>query len=111
MAAAIRASKLEPQPVEADVLHPASRKRHIARVAYLVKNPPNDPIEIDVGVPSLGCLPSWIIADGNHRLAAAFYRKDLAIRTSISGEVNYAAELLGIPAEQFRMPPAEEATT
>jgi hypothetical protein len=78
-------------------LHHFSRSDHAARIAYLVVNKSHDPIIIDVGCPSLGFIEEWIILDGNHRLAAAFYRGDEVIRASISGEVDYATKLLGVP--------------
>ena len=80
---------------------PIDRVYHIRRVAYLVVHGWQDPIELDVGVPSLGCNVSWIVQDGNHRLAAAFYRKDPTIRCGISGSVEYAAHLLGVPVEEI----------
>jgi len=71
------------------------RQFHIRRIAYLVTTSyVIDPIEIDVGVPDLGCNPEWIITDGNHRLAAAFYRKDEFVPVSVSGDLEYAEELL-----------------
>jgi len=60
------------------------RQEHIERVAYLVVNPSPEPIWIDVGCEALGLYVSWIIQDGNHRLAAALYRGDTTIRVSAS---------------------------
>lgn len=57
------------------------------RIAYLVLNKAEDPIEIDVG--SLGCFNEWIIIDGNHRFAAALLRGDPEILCHISGEAAY----------------------
>jgi len=73
-----------------------SRDFHIARVAYFVLNGWESPIEIDVGCPSLGCYAGWIVNDGNHRLAAAFYLGLSEIQAEISGSWDYAAELLGV---------------
>jgi hypothetical protein len=53
------------------------------------------PIEIDVGVPSLGCNIDWPIYDGNHRLGAAIYRNDEYIPVEISGDIDYAMNLFG----------------
>lgn len=71
------------------------RKTHIQRVAWLVVHRCGAPIEIDVGVPSLQCYVDWIVTDGNHRLAAAIYRKDPFILAGISGSVEYKREILG----------------
>lgn len=73
-----------------------TREKHIERVAYLIVNPDSCPIEIDVGVPCLNFYVSWIVTDGNHRLAAAFYRGDETIAASVAGQVDYAEEILGI---------------
>jgi len=63
----------------------ARRRWHIERVAWLVVNGWEDPIEIDVGVAFLGCCPDWVVCDGNHRLAAAIYRGDKTILASCGG--------------------------
>jgi hypothetical protein len=73
-----------------------NRSQHIKRIAYLVKNGWSDPIQIDVGVPSLGCNIEWPVVDGNHRLAAAIFRGDEEILCEISGSMDYAEELLGV---------------
>lgn len=75
---------------------PASREEHLARIAYLVESQSMDPIEIDVGVPELGCYVGWIVLDGNHRLAAAFYRGDKHIKCDLSGSEREMEEVLGI---------------
>lgn len=74
----------------------STRLGHIRRVAYFVQHGWEVPISIDVGIPSLGYHVEWIVDDGNHRLAAAFYRKDPTVRISVSGQIDYAEELLGI---------------
>lgn len=43
----------------------------------------------------MGVHVDWIIRDGNHRLAAAFYRGDSTIRANVSGSQEYASELFG----------------
>jgi hypothetical protein len=48
---------------------------------------------IDVGVPSMGCCPSWIIDDGNHRLAAAFFCHYEWIEALLSGSTDRMREL------------------
>ena len=59
---------------------------HVERVAFLVVHPDPKPIEVDVGIPSLGCHVDWPVIDGNHRLAAALYRGDKTILVSPAGE-------------------------
>lgn len=61
------------------------RDFHAGRIAYLVLNPASDPISVDVGIPSMGCFPSWGIDDGNHRLSAAIVRGDETILVNFSG--------------------------
>jgi hypothetical protein len=80
-----------------------SAEKHAARIAFLILNEDATPIEIDVGVPHMGCHVEWIIEDGNHRLAAAIFRKDEYIKANISGSTAYASELLGIDNPYFRV--------
>lgn len=68
---------------------------HIARIAYLVIHGWDDPIDVDVGVPSLGCWLDWPVTDGNHRLAAAAVRGDTYIVANMSGSCDYMKELFG----------------
>lgn len=74
---------------------PQTRIEHLERIAYLVKHRWKDAIEIDVGVPALGCHVDWMVQDGNHRLAAAIYRYDEYIVAGLSGDLNYAKDLFG----------------
>ncbi len=70
------------------------RDHHHARVAYFVRYPELiDPIEVDVGVPALGCHVDWPITDGNHRFAAAIYLGLPTIPANVSGDLNYAEEI------------------
>ena len=71
-------------------------REHAARVAWFVMHGWPDAIQIDVGVPALGCVVKWPVVDGNHRFAAAIYRGDPHIEAEVSGEVRYARELLGV---------------
>jgi hypothetical protein len=71
-----------------------NRYLHIARVAYLVVNPTQDPIGVDVGIPSMGCPVAWPVVDGNHRLTAALFRRDTHIDAEVSGSITYAVYLL-----------------
>lgn len=73
---------------------------HAARIAFLVKHPDDEPIEIDVGVPSLGYY-IFRVLDGNHRLAAATIRGDRIIKVDIQGEVSYAKHLFIKPLKKY----------
>lgn len=60
---------------------------HAARIAWLVVNGWEDPIELDFGIPSLG--HSWYpLLDGHHRLAAAIFRQDPWIPANCSGSMD-----------------------
>lgn len=91
---AIREGRFSPSPVP--VGHDAPVSQHEARIAYLVVHGWKDAIEIDVGVPAMQCNISWIVSDGNHRLGAAIFKKDKAILAYVSGDLDYASEILGI---------------
>lgn len=69
---------------------------HARRIAWFVRHGWTDAIDLDVGVPSMGCFPRWFIQDGNHRLAAAIFRGDPHIRATVGGDVDYAHELFGV---------------
>jgi hypothetical protein len=71
-----------------------SKRKHIERIAHLVINPDHTPIEIDVGIPSLGYCSEWFIEDGNHRFAAAIFRGDLTILATCSGQVDLIESLI-----------------
>jgi len=79
-------------------------KYHAQRVAYFAVHGWSDPISIDVGVPSLGCHVSWLVDDGNHRLAAALFLKKKTIAASVSGEVRYAFDLFGVDVSDPDLP-------
>ena len=75
---------------------------HIGRVRYLAKHGWSDAIELDVGVPCLGYAgPDWPVTDGNHRLWAAAVRGDELIDVDIAGQVDHAAQLLGVSEDQI----------
>jgi hypothetical protein len=95
---AVSAGRVAPKPRRGFPGWPTERKRqyHIRRVAYLVINGWHNPIEIDVGVPSLNCYIDWPIVDGNHRFYASIVREDPFILAVISGELDYAEEILGV---------------
>ena len=67
---------------------------HITNIARFVVNGWNDPIHVDVGVPSLGCYPKWPLEDGNHRFAAAIIRGDNFILANMSGATNEIQKFL-----------------
>lgn len=71
-----------------------SRQAHVERVAYLAVHGWTDAIQIDLGVPSLGCHVDWPVIDGNHRLAAALFRGDSQIEAGFSGDVCLIEELI-----------------
>lgn len=68
------------------------RENHIKKIAYFATNDIETPIQIDVGIPSMGAYVDYIVDDGNHRLAGAIYKGDLTIKAKISGDINYAQE-------------------
>lgn len=78
-------------PIPDEELRNASA--HVRRIARLVKNGWEDPIEIDVGIPGMGLHIDWPVTDGNHRLYAAAVREDREILVSIAGSLDYAEEL------------------
>ena len=59
------------------------------RIAYLVTHHDPKPITIDVGIPEFGFNVSWVVQDGNHRVAA-FFPYSPAIEASVSGGAAYA---------------------
>ena len=73
---------------------------HAGRIAYLVKSGWDDPIEVDVGVPILNYYTDWVIQDGNHRFAAALYRKSRYISASVAGQLDYARDLFGVDCDE-----------
>lgn len=82
-------------------------EQHIARIAYLCVHGWTDAIEIDVGIPSMGCHVDWMITDGNHRFAAAIVREDEYILSSLAGCCATMRKLFGrlrLPASVSRAP-------
>lgn len=101
---AIEQKKFLTEPINTDTLDTlfkTPREDHVKRIAFLVVNGWKDEIHLDVGVPSMCCHVDWIIMDGNHRLAAAFYREDETIEAGIMGEARHAAELLHLDQEEI----------
>lgn len=92
VADALSENDLWPMPVEPD----APLCVHVARIAWFVARGWDDPIQVDLGCPSLpGWRDVWPITDGNHRLAAAAYRDDPEILLEWGGEVAYARRIFG----------------
>lgn len=83
------------------------RLRHVARIAWLVRNRDATPIEVEVGCPSIGGFTHFAqmggceVSDGNHRLAAAVIRGDNRIVVSPGGELDYFEELFPQAIECF----------
>ena len=76
----------------------ALRAAHAQKVAWFTRYGFQQPLEVDVGVPSLGCHVRWYVQDGNHRLAAALmrtrlYGEDPWLPLSVSGAIDYAKSL------------------
>ena len=67
---------------------------NVARIAHFLDSGWEDtdadyePITVDIGL--AGYAPNYIIVDGNHRVAAAKFRKDLTIRVEIIGDMRKA---------------------
>lgn len=70
-----------------------SRERHVRKIAFFVVHGVRDPIDLDVGVPSMGCVVDHLVDDGNHRLAGAWIRGDRTIPARISGSLDHAQDL------------------
>ena len=92
--AALLEGRLRSGPIDID----SSGDAHAERVAWLVIHEATDPIEIDVGIPSIGYMPPEMVPDGNHRLAAAIYA-GRPIAVEITGDVNFATEIFGVMCE------------
>lgn len=74
--------------------HDPGKDYHAARIAYLmsfgVKG--SDVIDVDLGIPSKGYIPSRVIDDGHHRVIAAALL-DQPIRARAAGSVSVARRL------------------
>lgn len=69
---------------------------HAARIAYFVFTGFDDPISLDVGIPSKGYYVDWIVTDGNHRLAASIFSGLGTVPAEFSGEVEVFKQLFDI---------------
>lgn len=68
---------------------------HAKRIAWLMNNGWDAPIDIDVGIPSVGYNP-YILTDGHHRLCAAIMTGETEIKAQVSGAIDYALKLFGV---------------
>jgi hypothetical protein len=85
------------QPPDSDrycVDQPCSRQKHIERIAWLVVNGWNQPLNMDVGVVGMALEPTWFVTDGNHRFAAAIVRGDDFVYAYIQGDMGRLQELV-----------------
>jgi len=88
VAEALEQDRLAPEPFDpVDWTQP--REYHVERIAYLVRHGWEDPIEMDLGIPTLQYVPLWPIEDGHHRFAAALYRGDDTILVDAAGETDW----------------------
>ena len=79
---------------------PWDTQAHIERIAYLVVHGWHGPINVDVGIPSMGFSVDWPVQDGNHRLAAAIYLGAPVIEASVSGDLDYAQQLFFVDVSE-----------
>lgn len=70
---------------------------HSGRIAYFVLNQDLTPIQLDVGIPSMGFVPP-LVTDGHHRLAAAMVKQDQTIVAEYSGCVDTFESMFGTPS-------------
>ncbi len=73
------------------------RKGHAARIAWFVVHGWDDPLGVDVGVPSMGCRPAWLVVNGNHRWVAAVHRGGRTVRAEADGAVDKIEKLMDPP--------------
>lgn len=69
-----------------------NRQRHIQKIAYFVLHEITAPISIDVGSEALGWYPDHLVEDGNHRLAAAIFKRARTINAKVGGSVRDAQQ-------------------
>ena len=82
--------------IECSNRKPSIRSWHIEKIAELVKNNAETTIDIEFKIQNQNNQNPWPITDGNHRLAAAFYRKDRKITIKINGNIKLSKQKLGI---------------
>lgn len=69
------------------------RENHVKKIAFFALNVPEKLISIDVGIPSMGHYPDYILDDGNHRLAGAIVSGAKTIKASVSGAEHHAKDM------------------
>lgn len=90
-----RDGKLGATPFDPDADRAWSRREHAERVAWLWAFGWNDPIRVDVGDPSQGRAMDWPVADGNHRVMAAWMMGSKTIASVIDGPKARIQKFLG----------------
>lgn len=91
---ALREGRLEPLSYSNN--QPRSNwttRKHEERIAWLVTNGWNEPIEIEFRYADMESFRIW---DGNHRLAAAIYRQDTMISVQLGGFFDNSIKGLGV---------------
>ncbi len=66
---------------------------HAQRIAFFCEYGWTDEIEVDVGIPDMGCTVRWPVTDGNHRFSAAIYLGRPWIEASLGGSLDYAEDI------------------
>jgi hypothetical protein len=89
---ALRDGRLYAEPYREPEPWTAGRARHIERIAFLVANPTNVPIDFEANP----FASLWPIVDGNHRLAAAIFSGRRLLPVSVGGFIDYAQHELGV---------------
>lgn len=91
--AALDEGRLNPLPYSASP-EDWTLQMHAERIAWLVLNPSDDPIEIEFPYPN---EPWMELRDGWHRLAAAQFAARTFIAVSVSGFIDHAFEVFEVP--------------
>lgn len=108
---ALADERFERRPYSSDLLSACRQdwtsRRHEERIAFLVANPPSDPIAVEID--QYGGIG---VDDGMHRIYAAVVRGDASISIEIGGFIDYAPEAIGALCDIGQMEetaPAESA--
>jgi hypothetical protein len=98
VAAALVERRFERQPYSSDTMTVGRQdwtaKRHEERIAWLLANPPSDPIEVEIDA-----YGDAGIDDGMHRLYAAAFRGDETVCIRIGGFIDHSPQVLGVVCE------------
>lgn len=86
----------------------ADASSHAARIAGLMTSGWDDPLSVDIGVPSHPdrLLDLWPITDGNHRLYAAILLEHREISVSLSGCVETLDKVFSLTLSNAEEAPA-----